>query len=125
MPPACRVVVARDGTVCFVVEARSTVAKQSLGHVRGSAEHVFEQAAYWLQKQGFSLGLTVPQALLRKDYGWSREVRHQYLGSRHDLELYGNRAGAILALSHVLSTTDLHVENLVAKRCFDWILIKF
>lgn len=77
-------------------------------------EGLLNCAAIWLKEQGENPGPTVPEALLRESYGWSREVKHQPQSGHDSADTYARRAGALLALTHVLSTTDLHADNLIA-----------
>lgn len=80
-------------------------------------EAVMAAGARWLDVRGASPGPAVPDALAREGYGWSRQVVHEALPDDAALAEYARRAGALLALSHVLSVTDLHADNLVATAC--------
>ena len=77
-------------------------------------EWIFNRSLKWLEDQGLDLGIHTPQALLRDGYGWSLQARHENMSTLNHAETYATRAGSILALSHLLSATDLHADNIIA-----------
>jgi type 2 lantibiotic biosynthesis protein LanM len=56
----------------------------------------------------------VPAALDRGEYGWAEVVVPEPCTSAAEVEDYYRRAGALLAVLHVLGVRDVHCENLVA-----------
>ncbi|MFV2099242.1 type 2 lanthipeptide synthetase LanM family protein [Micromonospora sp. LOL_014] len=54
------------------------------------------------------------RTLARPGYGWSAYVAARELPDRAEADRFYRRQGALLALLHVLRTTDMHYENLVA-----------
>jgi type 2 lantibiotic biosynthesis protein LanM len=60
--------------------------------------------------------LATPALVAREGYGWVAEVTQESHDSLASVADYYERAGALLAISYVLHTTDCHCGNVIAAR---------
>lgn len=67
----------------------------------------------WFNSHDPKHGLSTPRVLERPGHGWTTFVEHAPCPADEVPSFYW-RAGALLALNHVLCGTDLHHENLIA-----------
>lgn len=68
----------------------------------------------WLAARGAEPPLPTLKVIARRDYGWA-EVAHQVaLRGEAEAREYFRRAGALLAVAHLLGASDLHMDNVVA-----------
>lgn len=67
-----------------------------------------------LRETGFALPIHLPCYLKRVGYGWVQFIESVPCKSRAEVDDYYQRAGAWLGLAWLLSTTDLHMENMIA-----------
>lgn len=74
----------------------------------------FERLVDWLRQQDPALGLRVPRALDRGDYGWCSFIAHGMAADEAAAALFYRHAGQLLALAYALDGGDLHHENLIA-----------
>ncbi|WP_420223752.1 type 2 lanthipeptide synthetase LanM family protein [Pigmentiphaga litoralis] len=58
--------------------------------------------------------LLLPKALVREGYGWTTHIPPAACGTVDDVDTYYRRFGTWLAVFHLLSTSDMHMENFVA-----------
>lgn len=77
------------------------------------------EAAYgdlldWFSQHGLSLALKGPTVLSRAGYGWIGYIDHLACSTEEQLERFYKRGGMLLALYHLLDTTDIHDDNLIA-----------
>lgn len=68
-----------------------------------------------LGRMGLSEPLIVPEALVCNGYGWTRFVNNAPCADECEVASYYRRFGAWLAVFHVLSTSDMHMENFIAQ----------
>ena len=59
--------------------------------------------------------LVVPEAIALDGYGWTRFVDSAACADMSEVACYYRRFGAWLAIFHVLSTSDMHMENFIAQ----------
>jgi type 2 lantibiotic biosynthesis protein LanM len=60
------------------------------------------------------LALKAARAIACDGYGWSEFIAHDGCASEEACTLFFRRAGALLALLHVATATDMHQENMIA-----------
>lgn len=77
-------------------------------------EAAFAELLEWLNEHGAPLPFKVLRVLDRGDYGWVEYVEQRPCLDLEQAHCYYRRAGMLLALLHMLETTDCHRENLVA-----------
>lgn len=68
-----------------------------------------------LRRIGLPESLVVPEALVCDGYGWTRFVESAPCADDREVAFYYRRFGAWLAVFHVLSTSDMHMENFLAE----------
>lgn len=68
----------------------------------------------WCAARGLEPALRAPRTLARPGYGYVEWVDAEPLGDEAAVREYFRRAGALVAVMHVLRGEDLHGENLVA-----------
>lgn len=71
-----------------------------------------------LAKLSPTFDLSAPRVIVREEYGWAEWVEQTDCGALTEISAYYRRCGAWLALFHVLATTDMHMENIVARGAF-------
>lgn len=67
-----------------------------------------------LTRLGYPEKLKVPSVILRDGYGWTENIEASPCSSRADIHTFYRRFGSWLALFHVLSSSDMHMENFIA-----------
>ncbi|HEX7185822.1 MAG TPA: type 2 lanthipeptide synthetase LanM [Thermoanaerobaculia bacterium] len=77
-------------------------------------EIAFYKFIEWLNSCGLSLDLRVLRALDRETYGWVEAVAPVPCRSPNEIERFYARSGMLLGALHILATTDIHCENLIA-----------
>jgi len=60
------------------------------------------------------ISLRAAKVLARDGYGWTEFIEHTSCAGPRDFEMFFSRAGAWLALLHVLCAEDMHFENIIA-----------
>jgi type 2 lantibiotic biosynthesis protein LanM len=76
-------------------------------------ERLFAEMAEWLNcRTTFGL-LTVP-VISRRQYGWMSYVNAGPCADHDAARRFFERAGAVLAIAHILGLADLHHENVIA-----------
>ncbi len=70
----------------------------------------------WLAAGGLAEAPRAARTLERSGYGWQEWVEAEELASAAEARAWYGRAGAWLAIAHLLRGRDLHAENLVATR---------
>jgi type 2 lantibiotic biosynthesis protein LanM len=68
-----------------------------------------------LGRMGLPEPLVVPEALACDGYGWTRFIESAPCADEREVARYYRRFGAWLAVFHVLSTSDMHMENFIAQ----------
>lgn len=68
-----------------------------------------------LGRMGLPEPLVVPEVLVCDEYGWTRFVESSPCADESEVTRYYRRFGAWLAVFHVLSTSDMHMENYIAQ----------
>ncbi|MDN3356445.1 type 2 lanthipeptide synthetase LanM family protein [Actinomadura sp. DC4] len=86
-----------------VYKPRSLAAHERFGAIVG-----------WFNQRLFDCELRTARTLARPGYGWVEFVEALPLRSPEDARRFYRRAGALLAVLHVLHATDMHCENLIA-----------
>jgi type 2 lantibiotic biosynthesis protein LanM len=74
----------------------------------------FEGLIQWLNTQGIGPDQAVPQTLDCGDHGFVTEIVYRDARDEQELRDYYRRFGGLVAIGHILATTDLHHENVVA-----------
>lgn len=67
-----------------------------------------------LRRLGLQKPLVLPQVLVKKEYGWTAHIQHISCAMECEVADYYRRFGAWLAVFHVLSASDMHMENFIA-----------
>lgn len=67
-----------------------------------------------LANLGLPEPLVVPEAIVCEGYGWTQFIARTPCANEREVASYYRRFGAWLALFHVLSTSDMHMENFIA-----------
>lgn len=67
-----------------------------------------------LNRAGAPLALKAVRTVARDGYGWTEFIAHQGCTGQDGCERFFRRAGALLALLHVFTATDMHQENMIA-----------
>jgi type 2 lantibiotic biosynthesis protein LanM len=70
----------------------------------------------WLNERGLEPPLRRLRTLERDGYGWVESVEREPCRTRDDAARFYERAGALVALTYALGSTDCHHENLIAAR---------
>jgi type 2 lantibiotic biosynthesis protein LanM len=68
----------------------------------------------WVNAQGLSLPLQGSSVLARPGYGWCAWISHEQCRDDDERRRFYRRSGMLLALFHVLGSSDVHNENLIA-----------
>ena len=79
-------------------------------------ERAFGALTAWLAARGFDPPIPAPRVVARDGYGWIEFVAHESFDDAAQVRRYFRQAGALIFLTHVLGSRDLHMENLVATR---------
>jgi type 2 lantibiotic biosynthesis protein LanM len=79
-----------------------------------AAEEHFQHLLAWLNRRGARPQFRPLRVLNRGDHGWVEFVAQESCQSRDQVERFYRRQGGYLALTYLLSATDLHFENLIA-----------
>ncbi|MDY7226231.1 type 2 lanthipeptide synthetase LanM family protein [Hyalangium rubrum] len=74
----------------------------------------FQQLVQWLNAEGMRHPHRVLTVVDRGDHGWVEYVACTGCDSREALQRFYWRQGSFLALLHLLSAVDFHLENLIA-----------
>lgn len=75
-----------------------------------------------LAENGVTPDQLAPTALDRGDYGYAAAIKHQEADNEEALRAYYRRFGGLTAITHMLGTTDLHHENLIAAGAYPIII---
>ncbi|HEV3142037.1 MAG TPA: type 2 lanthipeptide synthetase LanM family protein, partial [Vicinamibacterales bacterium] len=79
-------------------------------------ERAFGALAAWLAARGFDPPVRVSRVVAGDGYGWVEFAAHDSFETGDEVRGYFRQAGALLFLTHLLGSKDLHMENLVATR---------
>ena len=79
-----------------------------------SGEAALHSFIEWCNAQKAPLDLRAPRVFCRKGYGWVERVVHEPLVDSGAARRYYRRAGALLAVLHLLGANDMHYENVMA-----------
>ena len=74
----------------------------------------FDQLLRWLNERGFPHPLRSPSVVCGEGYGWCEFVEHRAARDEAALSRFYFRAGGLVALAHLLGSTDLHAGNIIA-----------
>ena len=74
----------------------------------------FQWFVSWLNLQLPRLHLRPYKTIQRSDYGWTEFIPHKYCETAEEINGFYTRCGRYLACFHLLSSTDMHFENLIA-----------
>jgi class II lanthipeptide synthase len=77
-------------------------------------EIAFNRFVAWLNARGLSLDLRVTKACDCGTHGWVESVTSEPCRSEPQVDRFYRRAGMLLCVLHVLATTDIHSENVIA-----------
>lgn len=80
----------------------------------GAADQLWASIIHWINAASGEPWLRAPRVLPMGAYVWSEYIAPQPCHSSADVTLFYERAGALLALCHVLGMGDLHHENVIA-----------
>ena len=78
------------------------------------AEWAFGELIAWVNARGLEHPLRAPDVLRRNGYGWVGAVRSTPCRSDAEVARYYWRAGALMALAHVMCASDVHAGNIIA-----------
>jgi len=79
-----------------------------------SAEAAFHSFITWCNEMRAPIDLAAPRVDCRSGYGWVERVEQKPLCDAAAARRYYRRAGALLAVIHLLGGTDAHHENIIA-----------
>ncbi|MCV9909220.1 type 2 lanthipeptide synthetase LanM [Brucella sp. HL-2] len=79
-------------------------------------EGIYNFFVWW--NSYFPINQIVPKVIVKDDYGWSEHIEHIECDTEHQVFLFYRRYGSLIALTHVFSSTDLHMENLISSSEF-------
>ncbi len=68
----------------------------------------------WLNQRQPPIGLAAARVIERDGYGWSEFIAHADCVDQEAANRFFRRAGALLALWHLMAATDMHEENVIA-----------
>nr|WP_083466048.1 type 2 lanthipeptide synthetase LanM family protein [Kibdelosporangium sp. MJ126-NF4]CEL12789.1 Lanthionine biosynthesis protein LanM [Kibdelosporangium sp. MJ126-NF4]CTQ98475.1 Lanthionine biosynthesis protein LanM [Kibdelosporangium sp. MJ126-NF4] len=74
----------------------------------------FSAAVGWLNRTVHQLGLRTAAVVAKPGYGWVEYMTARPLGDLAEADLFYRRQGALLALLHATSASDIHYQNLIA-----------
>ncbi|SRR5579883_164097 len=77
-------------------------------------DQAFQKLIAWLNLKLPEFNLYQQKMIANKNYGWCEFISHLPCQSEQEIELFYQRMGALLALSHLLGSTDIHAENIIA-----------
>ncbi|GEC16626.1 hypothetical protein NWI01_25180 [Nitrobacter winogradskyi] len=95
--------------VTFADEVKVVYKPKSL-----ATDHVAAEVATLFNDARPDFAFRVPEFLDQGDYGWCRYVAVEPCRDLADIDLYFWRAGAWLGVFHLLSSSDMHMENIIA-----------
>ncbi|PWL17510.1 hypothetical protein DKP76_12135 [Falsochrobactrum shanghaiense] len=75
-------------------------------------EGFYNLIGWW--NRHFLIDHAVPRVLNRGDYGWAEAVLQSECETPEQVRAFYRRYGSLIALAHLCSATDLHMENIVA-----------
>lgn len=80
-----------------------------------NADFVFEKIIHWLNNNAtLPFPLKYVKTLNKQDHGWQEWIESVPCHNKEEVERYYYRMGCFLAIFHLLGTTDLHFENVIA-----------
>lgn len=68
----------------------------------------------WLAQKDPTLLLNLPAVLARRTHGWCEYIAKGACTSEQEVERFYHKLGGLLALLHMLNSTDFHYENVIA-----------
>lgn len=74
----------------------------------------FQELLSWANARGWEPALRPLRLLPREGYGWAEYAGHQECHSVEQVQRFYQRQGGLLALLHMLLSTDMHFENVIA-----------
>lgn len=74
----------------------------------------FSRLVNYLNRFEPPIDLKNVKILCRNGYGWAQYITHEGCRNSEEMPLFFKRAGAYLALMHLLSGGDIHQENIIA-----------
>ncbi len=77
-------------------------------------EKTLEEMIAQFNRMPAPVDLRPMRVLCREGYGWAEYLSHQSCANDDGINLFFHRTGAWLALFHLLCTTDMHEENMIA-----------
>jgi class II lanthipeptide synthase len=78
---------------------------------------IFEQLGKfldWIRTEDSDLGYKIPAAIARRGYGWVEYIDRLPCTSESDFAAFYVRMGSMIATSWILSSSDMHAENMIA-----------
>jgi type 2 lantibiotic biosynthesis protein LanM len=79
-------------------------------------EAAFGALASWFARGGFHPEIRVSRVVEGNGYGWVEAAANEPFESEEDVRRYFRQAGALIFITHLLGSRDLHMENVVATR---------
>ncbi|MGP3397908.1 type 2 lanthipeptide synthetase LanM family protein [Coxiella burnetii] len=76
-------------------------------------DQAFQQLIDWFN-QKLSAQLYCPKILLKPEYGWCEFITYTECKNKKEVALFYQRLGILLGISHLLASTDIHAENIIA-----------
>ncbi|MGE5244197.1 MAG: type 2 lanthipeptide synthetase LanM [Betaproteobacteria bacterium] len=80
------------------------------------AEHALSDVLEWANRRGLEPAQVALRVLERNGYGWVEFADQGSFDDRDAAGRYYRQAGGLMAIAHLLRSTDLHMENIVATR---------
>jgi len=79
-----------------------------------SLEKTFFHLLSWFNENDVPYNFKSLKIINRKDYGWVEFAEHLPCRDEEGVKNYYRRAGALLCLLYIFSTSDCHMENIIA-----------
>lgn len=99
-------------SVCILEfnDSKKIVYKPKDSKINSQLEKFFS----WISKKGKFLDIKLPKTISRDDYSYWEYVEYESCNNELEIINFYKRYGYIIALSYILSLTDLHLENVIA-----------
>ena len=79
-----------------------------------SLEKTYFHLLSWFNENKVPYNFKSLKIINRKDYGWVEFADHLPCRDEEEVKIYYRRAGALLCLLYIFSTSDCHMENIIA-----------
>jgi len=85
-------------------------------------DNAYNQFLEWINNQGISIKLKNVISINYEEYGWQQFIFPQECISEQEVQAYYFRMGANIAIFHLLRTSDMHYENILASGSVPYVI---